>query len=670
MRARTVRAVLAAVVLAGGGGGLVAWGTLDALADTGVITPPADVHYFFPASLQSLGDLVVDGVHKRLIASDPTSGVIASASYTGYNGSNGATVKNLPGVAGLALSANSATLYAAVPASHVIIGYSTTTYAETARFTLSDNIYPRDVVVDGGRLWFSYDDNAAKGNFGSIDPATSTVTVHSFTGISPYYGAPLIAANPSAPGKIVLSESSAHTPGSVVAVYDVSTGTEHEIVEKSIDGLSYLRALELSADGSQVVVAATGGIRQLSSTDLSTVGTYLDTAGFAADVAPDGRVAVATRTDIGTPDLYTYSAGSTTALQAFDMPGSTLVNHPGPDQIMENGVVWQPDGPRLFVVTANNGSIGFRALDEPAATAITLTAPATATRAAALTIKGTITGNVPAGSTLTVTRSDLETDQLKLPDATTDASGTFAITDTPTAGGTVNYYVSYAGDDTHLASMSWASIEVSRATPALTVNRNGTVNAYGATVAMTAHLGTTYKNRAVEIWADPAGTDQANKLLKKSNVDSAGNLTVSLRLTRDTVVTAVFRGDPRYALRTVTSTLHTRVSVSTSVTKQYKTSGGYYYFRKTVNPVFTTTMTPYAKRKQKLFLDYYSGGAWHAWKSSLLTLTSAGKSTYTLTGAHSVGVKYRVRAAYLTGTSGDSLNYTTYGAYHYFLFTK
>jgi hypothetical protein len=51
-------------------------------------------------------------------------------------------------------------------------------------------------------------------------------------------------------------------------------------------------------------------------------------------------------------------------------------------------------------------------------------------------------------------------------------------------------------------------------------------------------------------------------------------------------------------------------------------------------------------------------------------LTTAGKSAYTLTGTHSTGVKYRVRAAYLSGTSGDNLNYTTYGPYRYFTFTK
>ncbi|WP_130331050.1 WD40 repeat domain-containing protein [Micromonospora kangleipakensis] len=606
-------------------------------------------------------------MHQRLIASDPKNGVIASTTYTG---SGGSTVTNLPGVAGLTLAADSSTLYAAVPNSHVIIAYSTTTYAETGRITLGDRIYPRDVVVAGGRLWFSYDDGGASGNFGSIDPASSAVTLHSFTGISPYYGAPLIAANPGAPNLIALSDGSG-TSGSRVVVYDVSAGSEQKIVEKSIDGLSYLRDLALSADGSQVVVGGAGGALQLSSTDLSTVGSYLNTVGYAVDTAPDGRVAVATRTEIGTPDLYTYDAGSTTARQAFDMPGSTLFNHPGPDQVMVNGIVWQPNGPRLFVVTDNNGLIGFRALNEPVATTITLTTPTSAARAASLTIAGTITGSLPAGTALTVTRTDMESTSGKaLADVTTDASGNFTVTDAPPAGGKVTYTVRYAGDATHLGATATATVTVSRATPALTLNRNGTVNAYGATVAMTAHLGSTYTNRTVEIWADPAGTDQGNKLLKKGVVDSSGNLTANLTLTRNTTVTAVFTGDARYAPLSVKSTVYTNVSVSTAVSGYYKTSSGYYYYRKTTNPVFTTTMTPNAGRKQKLIFEYYASGTWRAWKSYMLPLSSTGKSTYTLTGTHSTGVKYRVRAAYIAGTSGDSLNYTTYGAYRYFTFTN
>jgi hypothetical protein len=47
-----------------------------------------------------------------------------------------------------------------------------------------------------------------------------------------------------------------------------------------------------------------------------------------------------------------------------------------------------------------------------------------------------------------------------------------------------------------------------------------------------------------------------------------------------------------------------------------------------------------------------------------------GTSTAELTGAHPLGVRFRVRSAYLEGDSGDSANHTTYGAWKYFLFQQ
>jgi hypothetical protein len=206
--------------------------------------------------------------------------------------------------------------------------------------------------------------------------------------------------------------------------------------------------------------------------------------------------------------------------------------------------------------------------------------------------------------------------------------------------------------------------------PALSLNRNGSVNAYGATVTMTAHLGATYQNRTVEIWADPYGSDRPRTLIRKGAVDGSGNLSVNYRLTRNTTFSAVFAGDARYTARMVTSTVNTKVAVSTTVAKHYKVNKSYYYIRKTKNPTFSTTMTPYPGRTERLTFQKYTGGKWVAWKSGTYRLSSAGRYTYTLTGTHKTGVKYRVSAAYLTGTSGDRANYTMSGAWKYFVFSK
>ncbi|MEU4693086.1 hypothetical protein [Actinoplanes sp. NPDC023714] len=307
-----------------------------------------------------------------------------------------------------------------------------------------------------------------------------------------------------------------------------------------------------------------------------------------------------------------------------------------------------------------------------AATAITLKAPATSKRNAVVAIQGRLTGSgIGARTPVTVRRADAETPAGKnLQQLATAADGTFTARDHPEVGGTVTYTVSYAGDAVRKPSSAKVSIVVAKSTPTLTLNRNGSVNAYNATVTMTARLGATHRNRTVEIWADPYGSDQAKRLVKKGTVNGAGDLSATFKLTRDTTFSAVFTGDTRYAARTVTSTLRTRVAVSTAVTKHYKVKNSYYHVRKKTHPKFTTTMTPYPGRKQRLTFERYSGGKWVAWKTGTFKLNAAGKYTFTLTGTHKTGVKYRVRAAYLTGTSGDSANYTTYGAWRYFTFTK
>ncbi|MEU4244911.1 hypothetical protein [Actinoplanes sp. NPDC026619] len=211
-------------------------------------------------------------------------------------------------------------------------------------------------------------------------------------------------------------------------------------------------------------------------------------------------------------------------------------------------------------------------------------------------------------------------------------------------------------------------------TPSLTLSSNNAVYAYGTTVTFTAKLGTTSTNRTLEIWADPTGADQPGRVLRKGTVNSAGVLTASFRLTRNTTVSVRFAGDDKYAARSASSVVYTKVAVSAAVTKQYKTgkigSTKYAYFHQKTTPQFTTSMTYFAGRKQRLTVQYYSKGAWRTRSTVYVKVGSNGKSIAKLTGSRPINGKFRVEAAYLRGTSGDSANYTTYGAWQYFTFRK
>ncbi len=217
-------------------------------------------------------------------------------------------------------------------------------------------------------------------------------------------------------------------------------------------------------------------------------------------------------------------------------------------------------------------------------------------------------------------------------------------------------------------------MEVSRKATSLTLNNNGKVYAYGKKVTFTAHLGTTYKNRTVSIYADPFGADKPKRLLRTGKVNSKGNLSATVTMGRDTTVSAVFAGDARYASKTVKSTGYARVSVSTGVSKHYRTgkigSTKYHYFRKNTDPVFTTTMSYYKGRAQRLQLQVWYAGAWRSTAAEYFALNSKGKSVVRLEAPGESGIRARIRSSYINGSSGDSVNSTTHGAWKYFTFTR
>ncbi|GAA0440200.1 hypothetical protein Aca07nite_47890 [Actinoplanes capillaceus] len=287
------------------------------------------------------------------------------------------------------------------------------------------------------------------------------------------------------------------------------------------------------------------------------------------------------------------------------------------------------------------------------------------------------TGNipVPTGSSVTVTRTDMNSPSgISLGTLTTDANGMVSLTAAPPVGGEVIYAFAYAGDDQFTpATGSW-NFDIARSTADLELSRYATIDTYGTTVNLTATLGPTYTNRVVEIWSDPAGSDQANRLVKRASANSAGQITAAVKLTRNTVVTARFAGDGRYEAATARATLYTKVSAGTKLTRHYRTkkigSKTYQVLRKAKNPLVTQTMTPYPGRKVRTIYQIWQNGKWVHWSGRYTKLSATGKASFSFVTVNKVGKRFRVRAEYLPGNSGDSVNYSTVGAWKYFTYTK
>ncbi|KAB1149432.1 Ig-like domain repeat protein [Streptomyces luteolifulvus] len=628
--------------------------------------------------IKSAGDVVVDGAHQRIFISDPYQGKIVA---TDYRGTVVGSVTSLPGVDGLQLSADSGTVYAASPGADAIVAVDTALVQETERYATGEGTDPAHLALAGGKLWFGYG-TKEHGYIGSLDVSgTEPVVALDQDPDTTYPGAPLLASTPGAPN--TLAAAAPEYYGSWLGVYDVTSGTATRTARAGGSGsdLGSTSDLAFTPDGSRLITANPGNQHRVWQTsDLTQVSTYTTQHHpSSVAIAADGTLAAGTDAPYD-PSLFIFNPGTTTAVRTYTWPDTDTIS--GYDELGDANLAWEPGetAGRLFAVTHNHESeYTLRVLtDAPRSKPVlTVDAPASAARARTLTVKGTLTATLPlpAGTPLDVTRFDLESpDGKSLGTKSLGSGGKFSFTDKPPAGGKVKYKVTYAGDATHTPASAADTVAVSRAKPALTLNNNGKKYAYGADARFTAHLGTTYKNRTVEIWADPFGPDKPKKLVKSGRVNSNGNLSVTLDLRRDTKVTAKFAGDARYRPRSVSSTVGTRVKVSTAVGRHYTTRNTwghtYYYFHKSRNPLFTTTMTAYPHREQRLQFQVYYQGTWYDGGSKYFPLSSAGVSKVELTGTHDTGWRFRVRSSYIDSTSGDNVNSTTHGAWKYFYFTN
>ncbi|WP_329274188.1 Ig-like domain repeat protein [Streptomyces sp. NBC_01451] len=613
--------------------------------------------------------LVADGPLQRVFVADQDNGRVLA---TDYSGTLVGVNVGFDGVRDLAVSDDGATVYAVLPDSHEIVALDAAALGLTvkARYDIGAGTDPRDLAFAGGRLWFSYkvtgEDGATHGNLGSVDPAIDPAGEADAVSlgllpeeVAPYYNAALLDTDLSTPGLLTYTDSGA-SEGSL-NVLDVSAATPRVVVKSSAQ--SYFGDVDLIPGTSEVLV---NGNRRLSyaSGDLTEAGGYPVSSGYG-DVSPSGLVA-----HVFSSEVSVFKPGSDKLVRRIDA-----------DAYGAGRLIWAPDAPRLFAMTSNtlNSRYTLKVFTDATLSApdLTVSAPDTAPRAKKLTVTGRITATLPlpAGAKLAVTRKDTESPNGKaLPAVTVKANGTYSFTDTPQTGGTTTYKVTYAGDAEHTAATASGRVEVPFAKTALTLNNNGRLYNYGTDVRFTAHLGATYKNRTVEIWSDPHGTDKPKKLIKTGKVNSAGNLTATVDMTRDTNVTAVFKGDTRFEPKTVRVTANARVRISTAVSRHYKTakigSVSYYWFHKNTDPVLTTSMPYYQGRKQRFDLQVFYQGTWYSTYSDYFAIAPNGKSGVQLGAPGESGIRARVRSVYVDGASGDNVNSTTFGSWKYLYFSN
>ncbi|MET8276391.1 hypothetical protein [Streptomyces sp. NPDC005096] len=265
--------------------------------------------------ITSSADIIVDGVHQRVFISDPSGGKVVA---TDYNGTVIGTITSLPQADGLELSADSATVYVAVPGADEIVAIDTATLTEAGRYATGDGTDPQHLALAGGKLWFGYG-SVGHGNIGSLDlsggqPQVSLAQEAEGT----WKDAPLLDSAPGAPDTLAAGSRQYYF---TLGIYDVSSGTASRTAflggqDAAIGNTA--EDLALTPDGTELVVATTAGDFQqvFRTSDLSETIRYPSSywEQRSVDVAPDGLVAGGTDTyaSFNRPHVSIYKPGSTT----------------------------------------------------------------------------------------------------------------------------------------------------------------------------------------------------------------------------------------------------------------------------------------------------------------------------------------------------------------------
>jgi hypothetical protein len=727
--------------------------------------------------LTSFRQMVADNAAGYLFVSGDGEIVVTDAT-----GAPVATLDAGDGVQGLAVSADGATLYAAITAgananSVAAITVSTVTAATPTQafYPLTATDAPAALAVQSGVLWVSYADSTATANPGGIGdfPLTADTpgTFAAATAAGTWAAAPDLAADPSDTGVLVavLGTAAAATAATYTTGNVPAATTAAQAALGGTTACPQEAQVAVMPGGGQFTTACTTGQNAYvySTADLSagTPAYYPPAVNFPGSVAVDsgGTVAVGSvgnpavidvykpdgtllnSFDLGTvplaavnalawldtaagPELAAFDQAPGGAIEVFAKPqasratlqlatptvsylGRAITLHgdlslsvggtvPGASVTVTRtgpgGAVVLPPATvgagGTFTVTNTPvaaGSYTYTAVYAGSASVITvsgkaavtvklnpakivLTGPASNALTKSLTIKGTLTlgvGGVMVGTKLPITRTGPGTTK-KVFTVSTGKGGAFSLTDTPAALGTYTYAATFAGNAvTAKATASHLVTEV-RLTPALSLASDGASVGYKSAVHLTAHLGATYSNRTVSIYARQAGS-RFPTLVATGRVNSAGNLIASYTPTANTTFSAVFAGDPRYAMRTVTHQVGVGALVAMQLSGYYGTTkqGGQtyllYHQSSQLNVAVTVTPNKHGQCVDLEAQEFYQGSWYPTLHGSCITLNTTSQLVGYLTlGQSDLGYPYRIRADYLSTTS---TNTSTDSPWQYFM---
>jgi hypothetical protein len=441
----------------------VVLGTLGLLAIPASGARAGDIAVSLP--ITGFGQLVVDSANSHLFFSQGGGAGASSILVTDFSGNTVSTISEPDGVAGMALSPDGSTLYAALPAADAVDAISTSTLTEIPSYPLGlgTGNAPFSVAAQSGKVWVSYDTGTAgQSSIGEFDPAAMTPTFTTQAAPGTWNTAPLLASDPSDTGVLVAVEpganpASAESYNTTTAVPVTARGQTASLGGTS-NACANAADLAVSPGGAEFTAACDGwsGDFRFSTTDpaLAQLGGYPSGAhaNAAGIAATSGTTAAGTAATSGS-DIFVYAGAGTTPLNVFGTGTSA--------PLAPRGLGLSANASALFAVTSGGGFM-LHVYQQPAITrtALTLSGPATAVAGKTYSMTGTLTlGNLakpPANATVIVTRTAPDNTQTQLSSVPVAPDGAYTVTDIPVAPGAYSYTANYGGDSSTAAATSAA----------------------------------------------------------------------------------------------------------------------------------------------------------------------------------------------------------------------
>ena len=289
---------------------------------------------------------------------------------------------------------------------------------------------------------------------------------------------------------------------------------------------------------------------------------------------------------------------------------------------------------------------------------IAMSAPARAALDGAVTVGVRLvdaaTGRGIPAMAVRLVRADL-TGRHVVVDATTDSGGRISVVDRLHAGGTVRYDAVVRSTVSFVGGTASRTVAVSRLRPTISMLLAHPTTGYNGPSTVRVHLSHTV-NRVVRVVATPH--NGRPRLLAAKSVNSAGNLQVSTRVSKRTVITVSFAGDSRYAPVTASRTQYAAADVGFTMTGQAKVVNGVHVYDTGRMFGLVGSVHPYRYNVCMYFEGYYvQGGTTHGLgrSSCFRTSNSVARAFYRADTVGIRGVTYYFRSVFL----GDYDNVAT-----------